>query len=86
MVFLIHNEVFSFSDRRARKTFAHLAAPSVLSPESVHTTTPLLKLLRRKVTLVLRLTHPEGEARIGSCSMLSLSVDGANVNLTVLLR
>jgi hypothetical protein len=47
------HEVVSFLDRRARKTLAHLAAPSVLSLGSVHTATRLLKLLPRKVTLVL---------------------------------
>ena len=62
---------------------AHLAAPSVLSLGSVHTATRLLKLLMCKVTLVLRLTHPEGEARIGFCSRLSLSVGGGSAKLEV---
>jgi hypothetical protein len=71
----------SFLDRRARKTLAHLAAPSGLSLGSVHTASRLLTLLPRKVTLVLRLTHPEDEARICFCSRLSLSVDGESANL-----
>ena len=50
---------------------AHLAAPSVLSLGPAHTAARPLKLPPRKVTLVLRLTHPEGEARIGLCSVLS---------------
>ena len=74
----------SFLDRKARKILAHLAAQSVLSLGSVHTTARPLKLLPRKVTLVLRRTHPEGEARISFCSRLSLSVDGESANLEVL--
>jgi hypothetical protein len=40
-------EVVSFLERRTRKTFAHLAVPSVLSVGSVHTVTRLREPLFR---------------------------------------